>query len=125
MFVAWLNHLYHVALNFTANEHPTPLDHREVHHIAKSVSRWVWRNFDASGFSARQAGGGRLGGRASGEARRSKNVERDTAIVEAVRSGQSQRAVALEYGLSRRAIQNILARGVAHEPLSDRSGDPG
>ena len=30
IYVAWLTHLYHRALNFTANEHPTP-HHREVH----------------------------------------------------------------------------------------------
>ena len=61
--------LYHRALDFTANEHPTPLDHREVHHIAKSVARWVWRRFSAEGFAAKQAARGRIGGRASGEAR--------------------------------------------------------
>ena len=57
-----LTHLYHRALDFTANEHPTPLDHREVHHIAKSVARWVWRRFSAEGFAAKQAARGRIGG---------------------------------------------------------------
>ena len=110
IYVAWLTHLYHRALNFTANEHPTPLDHREVHHIAKSVARWVWRNFSAEGFSARQAGVGRLAGRASGEARRTATAERDAAIVASVLQGQSRRAVAREYGIVESVVRYVMKR---------------
>ena len=41
VYVAWLTHLYHRGLSFTSDEHPVPLDHREVHCVAKSVARWV------------------------------------------------------------------------------------
>ena len=59
IYIAWLTHLYHTALNFTSNEHLIPLDHREAHHIAKSVARWVWHRFSPAGFSATQAARGR------------------------------------------------------------------
>ena len=71
VFVSWLNHLHHVGLNFTANEHPTPLDSREVHHIAKSVARWVWRRFSADRFSTWQS----AQGRAAGESREPRSAD--------------------------------------------------
>ena len=43
VYVRWLTYLYERAQNFTHDTHPKPLDHRETHHIAKSVARWVWR----------------------------------------------------------------------------------
>lgn len=104
VFVAWLNHLYHVALNFTANEHPDPLDYRETHHIAKSVSQWVWRNLDASGFSAWQA----KRGRESGQARRGKNAERDAAIRKLRAEGLKQREIAVLVGCSQQVVSYIL-----------------
>ena len=110
IYVAWLTHLYHRALDFTANEHPTPLDHREVHHIAKSVSRWVWRNFDASGFSAWQS----KRGRESGEARRSKNAERDRLILERHAAGESQSSIARALGLTKQAVSKIILRQLNH-----------
>ena len=116
IYVAWLTHLYRVAMNFTANEHPTPLDHREVHHIAKSVSRWVWRHFSAEGFAAKQAARGRIGGRASGEARRGRTVERDAAIRADREAGMTQATIAAQYGISQGRVAQIIS-----EALSDRS----
>ncbi len=48
-----------------------PLDHREVHCVAKSVARWVWRKFSASQFSALQAHRGVLSGERRRERERS------------------------------------------------------
>ena len=71
VYVRWLTYLYERAQNFTHDTHPNPLDHRETHHIAKSVARWVWRNCTAEYFSAKQAARGRLGGLKGGVVERS------------------------------------------------------
>ena len=46
IYVRWMNHLYDRVRNYTHNEHINPLDSRECHAIAKSVSHWVWTVFD-------------------------------------------------------------------------------
>ena len=74
--------------------------YREVHHIAKSVARWVWRHFSADRFSAWQSGKGRLGGGASGKARREAVAVRDASIVRDRKAGMSERAIADKWGLS-------------------------
>lgn len=48
----------------------TPLDHQEAAHVARSVGKWVHRQFDPAAFSAWQAAQGRKGGIRSGEVRR-------------------------------------------------------
>lgn len=66
-YVHWQAWLYRHALDYTHAEHPTPLDHREAHWIAKSVAKWVWVHFDPEAsdqrFSAKQSARGRKGGR--------------------------------------------------------------
>jgi hypothetical protein len=56
----------------------TPLDGREVWHIAKSVATWTWRRFDLAKsderFSQRQAARGALGGKAKGAANEEKRA---------------------------------------------------
>lgn len=78
VYVQWLTHLYHSALNRNG-DFGTPLDHREVHWIAKSVAKWVWNRFDIAAsdekFSRRQAARGARGGIRSGEVRRQGSVE--------------------------------------------------
>lgn len=106
VYVAWLTHLYHKALEYTAGEHPQPLDHREVHHIAKSVARWVWHRYSAEVVSDYQA----RRGRKSGRVRRQRRAERDAAIVRDVLAGKSMRAVAREHGISDLAVRHILRR---------------
>lgn len=68
VYVRWLNHLYDLATQYTHNEHPSPLDFKEAHHIAKSVASWTWNKFDVSAsnerFAQRQAHRGRLSGAA-------------------------------------------------------------
>lgn len=66
-YVHWQAWLYQHALDYTHAEHPTPLDYRETHWIARSVAHWVWTRFDPDAsdkrFSALQSGRGRNGGR--------------------------------------------------------------
>ena len=122
IYIAWLTHLYHTALDFTANEHPTPLDHREVHHIAKSVARWVWCRFSAAGFAAKQAARGRRGGQVSGAARRGRTAERDAAIRADREAGMTQATIAAQYGISRgRVAQIVLAKPYQIEALPSSS----
>ncbi len=68
---------------FTINpKFPIPLMDSEVGHTAKSVARWVWRNFSPEGFSAwaarRGKKGGQKGGRVVTEAKREANRKRAT-----------------------------------------------
>lgn len=67
VFVRYLNHLHDLAIQYTHNEHPQPLDRRECHHIAKSIARWTWNKFDIEAsnekFSALQSWRGKQGGR--------------------------------------------------------------
>lgn len=95
-----------------------PLGERELGGILKSVVRYQSRNLSTGKqqrqFSFIQSRRGKKGGRRSGEARRAKTVERDTAIIQAVQAGQSMRSVGRQFGLYHRAVQNIMAR-VANE----------
>jgi hypothetical protein len=73
-YVYWLQWLYQLALEYTHNEHPTPMDYRECHWIAKSVGHWVWTRFDPEAsdarFSALQAHRGRQGKGKNGRPRK-------------------------------------------------------
>lgn len=64
-FVYWQSHLNGKALERNG-DFLYPLDGREVWHIAKSVSKWVWQKFDLEASDARfselQAHRGRKGG---------------------------------------------------------------
>ena len=108
IYVYWLTHLYQRALEFTHNEHPEPLIHRETHHVAKSVAWWVWTHFSPEQFSEIQAKRGHRGGKASGKVRREAAAERDQAIIEAHTEGLTERALSKRYSLSKTAIHNIL-----------------
>lgn len=124
IFVAWMSHLYAKACEFSANEHPTPLDHREAHYIAKSVARYVWRRFTPARFRAIQAAHGAKGGRRTAEragsagmaergrrgGRANRNPARDARILAAWRAGRSQRAIAREEGITHRAVRKALLR---------------
>jgi len=76
-FVLWQSHLNSKALGRNGDfQHP--LDGKEVWHIAKSVAKWTWRRFDIAAsdarFSDQQAHRGRMGGVASGAARREGSI---------------------------------------------------
>lgn len=71
---AWLSLCNSRALTYNA-DFLTPLDGREVWHLARSVAKWTWRNTTAEGFSAWQAAQGRKAGIASGKVRRAGSTE--------------------------------------------------
>ena len=103
---------------------PEPLDAREVIQTAYSISTWCWSGGGSRWHypkhwrhdSENQSKRGVKGGLASGKSRRARNAERDATIVAAVRSGQSMRAVAREWGVYHRTVQNIMGR-VANEAV--------
>lgn len=106
-FVLWQSHLNNKALERNG-DFKYPLDGKEVWHIAKSVSKWTWRQFDIAAsdarFAALQAHRGRLGGIAKGAANEDK---RATARLMAAK-GMTQRAIADELGVTDRTIRNWL-----------------
>ena len=74
-----------------------PLGERELGGIVKSVVRYQRRNLESGKqqrtFSFIQSCRGKSGGKKSGQARRAKTAERDTAIVQAIQAGgQSMRS---------------------------------
>lgn len=77
-FVIWQSHLNAKAIERNA-EFSYPLDGKEVWHIVKSVSKWVWYKFDLKksdeNFSKLQAHRGSNGGKASGIARLASSEE--------------------------------------------------
>lgn len=81
--IEWEEVAYTYALAVNAGS-TTPLSEAEVGHTARSVARWVWRNFSAEKFSAIQAARGRKGGQKGGrvvtEAKREANRRRATKI---------------------------------------------
>jgi hypothetical protein len=58
------------------NSFPSPLPESEIRATAKSVSKWVYQRFSASGFSAVQSRRGKRGGVKSGEVRKVKAAEK-------------------------------------------------
>lgn len=105
-FVYWLKHLHDLSQQYTHNEHPTPLDVKECHHIAKSVGRWTWNHFDIEAsdkrFSELQSRRGKMGGRPA--------MEDKQMIAQLMRAnGMSVRAIAAELGVSKSVVGNWTA----------------
>jgi len=118
-FVLWQSHLNNKALERNG-DFPYPLDGREVWHIAKSVSKWVWHKFDLEAsdarFSALQAYRGKQNtpetqaakGRASGKARLVAS-ENKRASARLMRDrGMTQAAIAAELGVTDRTVRGWL-----------------
>lgn len=74
---------YALAVN---DEFTAPLDASEVVHLARSVSRWTWRNFSREGFSKVQAERGRKGGLKGGAATAVIRSAEKTVMDELIRS---------------------------------------
>ena len=94
---AWLSRCNSQALTHNG-EFLTPLDGREVWHVARSVAKWTWRNFDIEAsdarFSAKQAYRGRKGGVASGLSRAAKNEDKRASARLMAAQGHSSRVIA-------------------------------
>lgn len=95
---AWLSLCNSRALTYNA-DFLTPLDGREVWHLARSVAKWTWRNTTAEGFSAWQAAQGRKAGIASGKVRRSASEEKRSTARLMRAKGMPFRAIAAELGV--------------------------
>lgn len=102
-FVLWQSHLNNKALERNGDL-LTPMDGREVWHIAKSVSKWTWRQFDIEAsdarFSALQAHRGAKGGVASGLSRAAANEDKRASARLMKQAGYSVRAIAEALGVS-------------------------
>ena len=94
---------------------PEPLGESEVKQTAYSISTWCWSGGGARWHFDHSSTAQRRRGVKSGKVRRARNAERDAAIVAAVKSGQSMRAVARECGLTHQAVMKIVGR-VVTEP---------
>jgi len=91
----------------------TPLDGREVWHIAKSVATWTWRRFDLAKsderFSQRQA----ARGKASGVVRLSASEENRASARLMRLQGHSSREIATKLNVNQRWFAGFR---VMHEP---------
>lgn len=89
-----------------------PMDGREVWHIARSVAKWTWRNFDIAASDARfsklQASRGERGGKASGKVRLASNEEKQANARLMRIDGMTQQAIAAELGVSQASVSEWL-----------------
>jgi hypothetical protein len=114
-FVLWQSHLNGKALERNGDLH-TPLDGSEVWHIAKSVSKWTWRQFDIAAsdvrFSALQSHRGQQGGKASGAVRLAASEDKRASARIMAANGMTHGAIADELGVSRRTVLRWFESGV-------------
>lgn len=116
-FIQWQSHLNGKALERNG-DFLYPLDGREVWHIAKSVSKWVWHKFDLEASDARfselQAHRGRKGGVKGGPiggSVRSASYEGQRASARLMHAqGMSARAIARELGCSPQSVLNWVSK---------------
>ena len=104
-FVYWQSHLNYKALERNGDLN-TPMDGREVWHIAKSVSKWTWRTFDVAAsdarFSALQAHRGAKGGKKGMLSRWGDNEDKQASARLMAAKGMSTRIIAAELGVSQK-----------------------
>lgn len=114
-FVLWQSHLNNKALERNGDLQ-TPLDGREVWHIAKSVSKWTWSKFYITAsddrFSKLQAYRGQQGGKASGAVRFAASEDKRASVRIMAAKGMTHGVIAGELGVSRRTILRWLDSGV-------------
>ena len=116
-FIQWQSHMNGKALERNG-DFLYPLDGREVWHIAKSVSKWVWHKFDLEASDARfselQARRGRKGGVKGGPiggSVRSASYEGQRASARLMHAqGMSARAIARELGCSPQSVLNWVSK---------------
>ena len=110
-FVLWQSHLNFKALERNG-DFLHPMDGREVWHIAKSVSKWVWQRFDLTAsdekFSALQAHRGTKGGIASGLSRVSASEDKRASARLMAAKGATQRDIATELCVNQSTVARWL-----------------
>jgi len=102
-YVYWQKDLYDTAMSRNG-DFCTPMDHREVYHVARSVAKWTWRKFDVAASDARfsklQAHRGHKGGTARSASY--EGLRADARLMQA--KGMTLRAIAAELGVSLGAV---------------------
>lgn len=107
-WVLWFDEVRNWALKRNG-DFRQPLDPREVWHIAKSVSRWTWREFNRAGRSAWAAARGRAGGVASGKARRAASEDKRVSARLMHTQGLSTREIARVLDVHQSSVVRWLA----------------
>lgn len=69
---AWQHNETVIANDFTRG----PLAYVEVHHLARSIARWTWRNMTRDTFHARQTALSKKATKAASEARQARSLAR-------------------------------------------------
>lgn len=110
-FVLWQSHLNSKALERNGDLQ-TPMDGREVWHIAKSVSKWTWQHFDTTASDARfsqlQSVRGRKGNAASVAVRAAAAEDKAASARLMVSRGMSRMAIAKELDVSFNTVASWL-----------------
>lgn len=95
-------------LAWNAAHNSPPLGRSEVEATARSIERYRARWRAAGWITEKFAGRQAARGRASGRARRDRNVGRDDQVLAAAAAGESITVIADRHGLSRRQIERVL-----------------
>ena len=109
-FIIWQARVYDRALNRNA-DFKQPMDAREVWHIAKSVSKWVWKidPLAEAEFIKRQSVKGAKGGIASGASRLAASEDKRSRARLMAARGMTQAAIASELKVTDRTVRNWLS----------------
>lgn len=106
---AWLSHCNARGLTMNAELFGANyLQGKEVWHIARSVAKWTWRNFNAEAFSQWQAQAGAKGGVASGKARLAASEDKRASARFMAAAGKSTTEIAKELGTSQPTVSRWL-----------------
>lgn len=110
-FVLWQARVYDRALDRNA-DFKRPLDSKEVWHVAKSVTKWVWKKDPgaAAAFIKRQAFKGQLGGVASGVSRLAASEDKRASALLMKAAGRSHVSIAQELGVTDRTVRNWFSK---------------
>ncbi|GLX65654.1 hypothetical protein KMU_36970 [Proteus vulgaris] len=104
-FRAWVEQRAHALNQALFRDHPKgPLDPREVHHTAKSVAKWTYRNYRGARV---------YGGRKRGSRRRQEAEEKLTEALKRLQARGERitgRALAREAGVDKKTASKWLKR---------------
>lgn len=108
-YVLWQAQVYDRALNRNA-DFRNPLDPKECWHIAKSVTRWVWKMDPVAkaAFVKRQEWKGHKGGVASGVSRLKASEDKRMSAQLMRATGMTQAAIADELDVTERTVRTWL-----------------
>lgn len=100
-YVLWQARVYDRCLERNA-DFVHPLDYKEAHHIAKSVTKWVWKTDPKAEaeFLRRQSWKGTKGGVASGISRLKASEDKRASAGLMALAGASMRTIATELDVS-------------------------